>query len=143
MLTKEAINRYSLQLCLLGVTAQSGDMQRDASRQEAVNPGHRFRSSNLKPCPSHCLSLLLECAAVRDHDLEPCLLSSRLNRVYNQTADVLMLGSVGQVLGFGWLLLDLVLVKLPCRRVSSCSWKWRMVYVKCNMPQVLNHVFKC
>lgn len=114
---------------------------------EPRSPFSISKSSNLKPCPSHCLSLLLKCAAVRDHVLEPCSLSSQLNQVYNQTADVLMcrpmLWWVGQVVGFSWLLLDLVLVKLPCHRVSRCSWKWRMVHMKFNMPQVQNHAFEC
>lgn len=87
MLTKEAINRYSLQLCLLGVTVQSGDMQRDASRQGAVKPGHRFR---VLKSETMSIPLPLSSAEACSHVLEPCPLSSQLNQAYNQTADVLM-----------------------------------------------------
>lgn len=95
MLTKEAINRYSLQLCLLGVT-ERGYAARGFT-PGAVNP-----ALDLQALKSETVSIPLPLSsAVHDRVLEPCLL---------QTADVL---------------------------------KWRMVYVRFNMPQVQNHVIKC
>ncbi|TWW59540.1 Alpha-1,6-mannosylglycoprotein 6-beta-N-acetylglucosaminyltransferase B [Takifugu flavidus] len=57
--------------------------------------------------------------------------SIQQNKVNNMVVVYGKEASMWKVLGFSWLLLDLVLVKLPCRR----SWKWRMVYVTFNTPQ--------